>query len=569
MTIADDPMETGEDIPLPAVPGERIFFGSLEIQERKRLERVKMAGREEEGGKEGVECDEEEDGEEDGDMEVFGNDDSLKKSMKGDDTAADEPMEMMELSEEGRAAKERQEKLLREFEIKRRARALAVPTNDNAVRQRLRALGEPMTLFGEREMERRDRLRQLMARLDAQGELEKLLRAQEGAEEDKEEVEDEEAPKAELFFTEGSAELRRARGNIAEFSLRRAAARIARSMRRQEDPDEDIDKEIDAVLEEMSYTTNLCSEIGDDRPVSGCAFSPDGSMLATCGWTGVAKLWSVPGIEKKCVFRGHTERVTSVVFHPESGRNLDTKGGNIATASADHTARLWNLEGAEVQCFKGHIDRLAKLAFHPSGLYLGTAGFDKTWRLWDVNRGVELLLQEGHSRSVYSISFQVDGSLVATGGLDALGRVWDLRTGRSILALEGHVKPVLAVEFSPNGYHLATGGEDHTCRIWDIRKKQSLYIIPAHSSLVSQIKYEPREGYFLVTASYDNTARIWSARDFRPIKTLAAHEGKIMGVDVVADGQYISTVSFDRTIKLWAPEKPPEAEREDDDMLFF
>jgi U4/U6 small nuclear ribonucleoprotein PRP4 len=61
-----------------------------------------------------------------------------------------------------------QEKLLKDLELNRRARRLAVPTNDQAVRQRLRQLGQPITLFGEREMERRDRLRHLMARLESE-----------------------------------------------------------------------------------------------------------------------------------------------------------------------------------------------------------------------------------------------------------------------------------------------------------------------------------------------------------------------------------------------------------------
>jgi U4/U6 small nuclear ribonucleoprotein PRP4 len=92
--------------------------------------------------------------------------------------------------------------------------------------------------------------------------------------------------------------------------------------------------------------------------------------------------------------------------------------------------------------FDGHLDRLARLAFHPSGKYLGTASFDKTWRLWDINTGKELLLQEGHSRSVYGVSFHPDGSLAASCGLDAYARVWDLRSGRLFFALKGHVKPV-------------------------------------------------------------------------------------------------------------------------------
>lgn len=48
--------------------------------------------------------------------------------------------------------KEEQEKLLREFELRRRIRGTVVPTDDSKVRQMLRTLGEPITLFGEKEV---------------------------------------------------------------------------------------------------------------------------------------------------------------------------------------------------------------------------------------------------------------------------------------------------------------------------------------------------------------------------------------------------------------------------------
>ena len=40
--------------------------------------------------------------------------------------------------------------LLDELERKKKARSLAVPTDDNKVKARLREIGEPITLFGER-----------------------------------------------------------------------------------------------------------------------------------------------------------------------------------------------------------------------------------------------------------------------------------------------------------------------------------------------------------------------------------------------------------------------------------
>ncbi|KAM0981268.1 hypothetical protein ACFX2A_014621 [Malus domestica] len=238
----------------------------------------------------------------------------------------------------------------------------------------------------------------------------------------------------------------------------------------KDDPDEDMDAELDFVLEQAKSLELDCSEIGDDRPLSGCSFSHDSQLLATCAISGVSKLWSMPDAKKVATLKGHTERLADVQFSPV--HNL------LATASADRTARLRNT--LQLVTYKGHLDRLARIAFHPSGKYL---------------------------------DFHPDGSLVGSSGLDAHTRFWNLRNGRSILAFEGHVKKVLALSFSANGYYLATGGEDNTCRIWDLRKRKSIYTIPAHSNLISQVKFEPQEGYFLVTASYDLTAKIWSARD--------------------------------------------------------
>ncbi|GJV88775.1 U4/U6 small nuclear ribonucleoprotein PRP4-like protein [Tanacetum coccineum] len=350
------------------------------------------------------------------------------------------------------------------------------------------------------------------------------------------------------FYTEGSTALRDARDIISEYSVMKAMVRL------------DLEKARDHHLDDAEILQNaksfdmVSSEIGDDRPLSGCSFSSDGNFLATCSLSGVSKIWSIMQPQANMIHvsslvrYGHTARATDITFSP-------TNNHIIATASADRTAKLWNTDGTLLHTYTGHLDCLARLAFHPSGKYLGTASSDKTWRLWDTETGEELLCQQGYSRGVYGLAFHPDGSLAASCGLDALARVWDLRTGGSLLALEGHVKPVLGISFSPNGYHLATGGEDNTCKIWDLRKKGCLHTIPAHTKLTSQIKFEPQEGYFLVTASHDKTAKVWSSRDFKPVKVLSGHESRVTSVDIVADGQSIATVSHDRTIKLWSTKK--------------
>jgi hypothetical protein len=55
----------------------------------------------------------------------------------------------------GERARQEAQALLDELERRRKARNMAVPTDDGRVRARLREIGEPITLFGERVRARR------------------------------------------------------------------------------------------------------------------------------------------------------------------------------------------------------------------------------------------------------------------------------------------------------------------------------------------------------------------------------------------------------------------------------
>ncbi|KAI8379727.1 WD40-repeat-containing domain protein [Radiomyces spectabilis] len=356
--------------------------------------------------------------------------------------------------------------VLEEFERRKRARQIAVPTDDTRVRQRLREIGEPQCLFAEGPGDRRDRLRYLLSIREGV----EIESAEEGSES---EEEGEEEEQEEEFFTPGTPELLEARKWITRYSLPRAKERIQRERAEQETPLVQLKagrKELHAKLKNY---TNWASQIADERPVAQCTFSPDSSMLVTGAWSGLCRIWSVPQCEPILTMKGHNDRVGGVVFHPQATISQEKSALNLASSGADSLIHLWSLEkDTPIATLEGHARRVARIAFHPSGRYLGSASFDGTWRLWDVETSQELLLQEGHSKEVYAIGFQCDGSLCASGGLDATGRVWDMRTGRSAMNLEGHVKDIIGLDWSPNGYHVATASADNTVKIWDIRTLQ-------------------------------------------------------------------------------------------------
>jgi hypothetical protein len=68
-----------------------------------------------------------------------------------------------EFSAQTLEAQERHAKLMQQVEAQRRARTISVPTLDADVRAKLREIGRPITLFGEKPENRRDRLRKILA----------------------------------------------------------------------------------------------------------------------------------------------------------------------------------------------------------------------------------------------------------------------------------------------------------------------------------------------------------------------------------------------------------------------
>src|SRR5262249_7460434 len=122
----------------------------------------------------------------------------------------------------------------------------------------------------------------------------------------------------------------------------------------------------------------VMSLTGHDDWVRQVAVSPDGTLLATCGWDGRVMLWSLPDFVKRGELR-LPDRVNSVWFNQRS-EFLLCAGYGAAIAVVD--AATMHIAFTLV----GHTNGVNAIIASPTEDLVVSAGLDKTLRVWSLGR---------------------------------------------------------------------------------------------------------------------------------------------------------------------------------------
>ena len=79
------------------------------------------------------------------------------------------------------------------------------------------------------------------------------------------------------------------------------------------------------------------------------------------------------------VLEGHVKQVLGVDFHPQ--------GFQLATGSADHTVRIWDLRKKNcAYIIPAHSALISAVKYQPvHGNYLVTSSYDTTCKLWNAS----------------------------------------------------------------------------------------------------------------------------------------------------------------------------------------
>ncbi|KAK9810336.1 hypothetical protein WJX72_008917 [[Myrmecia] bisecta] len=272
---------------------------------------------------------------------------------------------------------------------------------------------------------------------------------------------------------------------------------------------------------------------------------PDGQPLRTrCLMPMTPSLEQAGGLQRMAL-RGHTGGINKVLLTPG--------GIDVITASADSTARVWDMEiGDCVLLLEGHTGPILDMATAADGSLLITASEDQTACVWELEKGTCLSVLEGHTGALNGVALDAYGRIAVTVAADGTARVWDLASGKCAHMLQGHagLGVVWSVALTPDGRRAVTTSEDFTARVWDVVSGTCAHVLQGHSGWVVDVALTA-DASRAITASHDGTARVWDLWTGACEHVLEGHVGRINAVRVATTEKTAITVSDDFTARVW------------------
>lgn len=295
--------------------------------------------------------------------------------------------------------------------------------------------------------------------------------------------------------------------------------------------------------------------------VYGVSFSPDGQTIASASGDHTVKLWNLDGSLRKTL-EGHRDEVRQIKFSPD--------GNTLASASADRTVKLWNSDGTFRQTLAGHTNTVYSIAFSPDNEIIASASIDGTIKLWDRD-GALLHTLNGqssvshnvshHARTnshhsskslggVRYVSFSPDGQTIAAASGNTI-QLWS-RTGKLLKTITGYKQLVLSVNFSPDGQMLAASSEDGTIQFLKLDGTSLAKFY--EDNIVHQVKFSP-DGNTIASVGGDTIVKLWKNPDGGRslLQAFHGHQNGVYDISFSPDGQMIASASADGTVRVWQP----------------
>ena len=125
---------------------------------------------------------------------------------------------------------------------------------------------------------------------------------------------------------------------------------------------------------------------------------------------------------------------------------LSIEGCAQSTASPTPTPTP-HASGRVLVEYRGHTMRVTTVAWSPDSRYIASGSLDKTVQIWAASSSDHFhpFIYRGHSADVNTVDWSPDSQRVVSGSSDKTVQIWDALSGENVVTGRGHTDAVTAV----------------------------------------------------------------------------------------------------------------------------
>jgi WD40 repeat protein len=251
----------------------------------------------------------------------------------------------------------------------------------------------------------------------------------------------------------------------------------------------------EVVLIETAHGEIIGRISGQTGKVTALAFSRDGTRLAVAsglaGKAGEIRMYrlppdGLPRAQPEHVIAAHGDVIYDLAFSPD--------GRLLASCGYDRLIQLWETAtGKGLHSLKDHSDAVYSVAFSPDGKLLASGAADRAVKVWDVATGKRILTLGEATDWVYAVAWSHQGRHLAAGGVDKSIRVWEVSPegGKLVHAVFAHEAPITRLVYSADDGSLYSLSEDRTAKAWDTSRMVERRVYPRQPALPLALALRP------------------------------------------------------------------------------